>query len=201
MNNYSATEADISSLKQAVSNILPMSANDFENIIPLVNKKTVKKGELILRENAICQHIFFLCTGLVRMYYLNNEGEEISYRFTTEKNFFVDFQSFLTQQPSRFFWEALHDSELLQVSYASVQHIYKLHPSWNHFGRIIAERVYLQLNERVEMLLFMKPEERYLHILNTNPNLIYQVSLAHLSSYVGVRPESLSRIRKRLSGK
>ena len=178
-----------------------MKAEDFENLLPFLKRKMARKGELILQENRVCRHIFFLSAGFVRMYYLDNEGREINYRFTSRGNFFVDFQSFLTQQPSRYCWEAMQDAELLQISFASVQHIYQLYAPWNHFGRVMAEHVYLQLNERVEMLLFMSPEERYRHIVNTNPGLISQVSLLHLSSYLGIKPESLSRIRKRISGK
>ena len=62
----------------------------------------------------------------------------------------------------------------------------------------MAEHVYQQLNERVEMLLFMKPEERYRHLFHTNPELFTQVSQFHLSSYLGIKPESLSRLRKRI---
>ena len=63
----------------------------------------------------------------------------------------------------------------------------------------MAAHVYLQLNERVDTLLFMTPEERYLNLLNNHPNLLNQVSQAHLSSYIGIKPKSLSRLRKRLS--
>ncbi|RDC62420.1 Crp/Fnr family transcriptional regulator [Adhaeribacter pallidiroseus] len=200
MNKFSAAEMCLNSFKQAVTAIMPMELEDFENLLPVLKSRTVKKGELILQENQVCRYIYFLCNGLVRMYYLDN-GKEISFRFTEGGNFFVDFQSFLTQKPSRYYWEAMQDVELLLIPYVSVQHIYKLYARWNYFGRAMAEHVYLQLNERVEMLLFMKPEERYKYLLKTNPTLINQVTLAHLSSYLGVKPESLSRIRKRISEK
>lgn len=200
MKKPSATEPDIHLFQQAVSAIAPMLPEDFENVLPFLKRKTVKKGELILQEERVCRNVFFLSNGFVRMYYLDNKGKEINYRFTGSGNFFVDFQSFLTQKPSRYFWEAIKEAKILYISFESVQHIYQLYPNWNYFGRRMTEHVYLQLNERVEMLLFMNPEERYRHILNTNAGLI-KVSLLHLSSYLGIKPESLSRIRKRLSRK
>jgi len=92
----------------------------------------------------------------------------------------------------------MQEAELLAIPYPDIHKLYTLSPLWNNFGRLIAERVYLQLNERVEMLLFMTPEERYKNLLDTQPELFTLVSQFHLSSYLGVKPESLSRLRKRL---
>lgn len=178
-----------------------MSPSDFDILLSLLQKKIVKKDEYILREGDVCRNVFFLLTGFVRMYYVDWEGNEISYRFTEKGNFFVDFQSFLTQQPSHYYWQATQDSAMFSLPYEEVQKIYKISPAWNNFGRLMAERVYLQLNERVEMLLFMKPEERYLYVLVKQPQLLSHMSLFHLASYLGIKPESLSRIRKRLSRK
>lgn len=188
-------------LYAAISAIQPMAPDDMELILPVMTHKTLKKDGLLLRENEVCRHIFFLGSGLVRMYYLDESGHEINYRFTDAGHFFVDFQSFLTQQPSRYYWQALQDSEILLFPYTAIQQIYQRSPAWTNFGRVMAEHVYLQLNQRVEMLLFMKPEERYRSVVSTNPGLIKQVSLLHLSSYLGIKPESLSRIRKRMSAR
>ncbi len=135
------------------------------------------------------------------MYYIDFYGNEINYRFTDQNNFFVDFQSLLLQKQSRYYWQAMEDSALFILPYKEVQQLYKTSSAWNNFGRLTAEHVYLQLNERVDMLLFMKPEERYLYLLKNHPNLLSHVSQFHLSSYMGIKPESLSRIRKRLSEK
>ena len=195
------TSSDLKNIRKTLSSITSIETQDFKILVPFLQKRTVKKEELILTQGTICKNIFFLLNGFVRMYYLDHAGNEINYRFTDSGNFFVDFQSFLTQQPSRYYWEAMEETELLQIPYSSVQQIYSASPVWNNFGRLIAEHVYTQLNERVEMLLFMTPEERYILILKSNPDLIQKVSLFHLSSYIGVKPESLSRIRKRLSRK
>ena len=178
-----------------------MFSSDFELLLPLLQKKTIKKHDYILRESEVCKNIFFLINGFVRMYYMDFDGNEINYRFTSEGNFFVDFQSFLTQKPSRYYWQAMQDSEVFKLPYEDVQHLYHTSFTWNNFGRLMAEHVYLQLNERVDMLLFMKPKERYLYLINNYPDLLNQVSQLHLSSYIGIKPESLSRLRKRLSKK
>lgn len=201
MNENHFSKADTDSLKTTICSIIQMSSSDFELLLPLLQQKAVKKQDHILREGEVCKSIFFLIKGFVRMYYIDFDGNEINYRFTDKSNFFVDFQSFLTQKPSRYYWQAMEDSEQFILHLKDVQFIYSTSPSWNNFGRLMAEHVYLQLNERVDMLLFMKPEERYLYLLNNRPHLFNQVSQFHLSSYIGVKPESLSRIRKRLLGK
>lgn len=192
------SDIEIESLKKAVNSITPIADPDFEILFPLLQKRTVKKGDYILKEGEISKHIFFLVSGLVRMYFIDFEGNEISYRFTNTNRFFVDFQSLLTQQPSHYFLQALQDTTMLVIGYEKVLHTYKISPAWNNFGRVWSEQVYLQLNERVEMLLLMKPEERYLYLLNKQPYLFNEVSQVHLSSYLGIKPESLSRIRKRV---
>lgn len=201
MNENYFSEADTDSFKETICSIIPMSSFDFELLLPLIHKKAVKKQDYILREGEVCKSIFFLINGFVRMYYIDFNGNEINYRFTDKSNFFVDFQSVLTQKPSRYYWQAMQDSELFILPYKDVQQIYHTSPAWNNFGRLMAEHVYLQLNERVDMLLFMKPEERYLYLRNKQPHLFNQVSQSHLSSYMGIKPESLSRLRKRLSEK
>lgn len=201
MSDSNITKEAADSFKKAVSLIMPVTTEDLEMLLPFVQQKTVKKKDFILREGEICRNIFFLVNGFVRMYYTDFDGNEINYRFTDGGNFFVDFQSFLLQKTSRYYWQAMSDSGFLLLPHQHIQQIYRTSPVWNNFGRLMAEYVYLQLNERVDMLLFMSPEERYLYLLNKHPRLFEQVSQFHLSSYLGVKPESLSRIRKRLSGK
>ena len=193
-------EMTLDNFKTACFLILPnLQPQEFELITPHLFIKSYTKGELILHENQVCDKIFFLNKGFVRMYYVDNNGNEINYRFTDSGNFFVDFQSFLTKKPSRFYWEAVQNIEVITISYQAVQEIYKASNTWNLFGRLMAEQVYLQLNERVEMLLFMQPEERYLQMLQKYPNIINQVPQLHIASFLGIKPETLSRIRKRLA--
>ena len=132
------------------------------------------------------------------MFYVDLEGNEISNRFTEANNFMVDFQSFLTQKPSRYYWQAMQDSQVLAFPFHEVQRLYASSVAWQKLGRLITERVYLELNERVEMLQFMSPEQRYQNLMDTRTELFNQISQFHMASYLGIKPESLSRLRKRL---
>jgi CRP-like cAMP-binding protein len=186
------------SLIQGFRKVMPLSDADLELVFPVLQNVQVKKNQPLTKEGEICRHMFFVTEGFLRMYYVDQEGNEINYRFTGPNNFLVDYQSFLTQKPSHFYWQAMQDAQLFALPYNDIQRIYAASPAWTNFGRLITERVYLDLNERVEMLLFMTPEERYKFLLNNRPELFEQVSQFHLSSFMGIKPESLSRLRKRM---
>lgn len=191
----------IDSLVAVVQRFVDMSEQDIQLLVSMLQSRKIKKQELLLREGEVCKYVYFLVDGFFRMYYIDQDGNEINYRFTDKNNFLTDFQSFLRQKPSHFYWQAMQDAELLLLPYKQVQEAYATSAAWNTFGRLITEHVYLQMNERVEMLLFMSPEERYLHLMNNRPELLDQISQFQLSSFIGVKPESLSRLRKRLSKK
>lgn len=178
-----------------------MSDADLLLLDPLVLKIQVAKRAHLLKEGQVCKHVYFLNKGFFRMYYVDIDGNDINTRFVEQYHFFVDFNSFLTQQPSRYNWEAMQDAEVLAIRYEDIQQVYAISPAWDRFGRLIAEHVYKQVNERIEMLLFLSPEDRYQFLLNKYPQLFNQVSQFHIASYLGVKPESLSRLRKRLQSR
>ncbi|UKT64896.1 Crp/Fnr family transcriptional regulator [Pedobacter mucosus] len=184
-------------LKAVINGISPMSREDIDLLPPGIVVSVKKKCDLLEQGN-VCKNISFVTKGFFRMFYVDMEGNEINNRFTEADNFIVDFQSFLTQRPSRYYWQAMQDSEVLTFTFNDVQKLYATSPAWGTFGRLVAEQVYLQLNERVEMFQFMSPQQRYEYLLSTRPELFNQISQFHLSSYLGVKPESLSRLRKRL---
>lgn len=189
----------LTQLKQAIRNIAPMAEADMAYLdeIELKTRK-VKKNNFVLTQGEVCTDIFFLSSGLFRMYYVDFYGNEINCRFTFSGSFFVDFQSLLTGQPSRYYWQAMEDSSVFILDSEAVQRVYRKCHNWEFFGRKVAESVYLQVSERIEMLEFLSPEERYLRLLNKTPELFSKISLRHISSYLGIKPESLSRLRKRL---
>lgn len=195
-------DAEMFAARDAIINFMrrtmEMEEKDVDLLIPILQYRKIKKHDLLLKEGDVCKNVYFMPIGFFRMFYVDYNGDEINYRFAGKNNFVVDFQSFILQKPSHFYWQAMEDSHLVALPHAEIHRLYGVSQTWNNFGRLIAERVYLQLNERVEMLLFMSPEERYKHLLDTQPELFSQVSQFNLSSYLGVKPESLSRLRKRI---
>ena len=135
------------SILQTINSIASIPASELELIYPVLQSKHVKKHEFLLREGEVCRNIYFSVNGFFRMFYVGYDGNEVNYRFTNENNFLVDFQSFLLQKPSHFYWQAMQDADLFVLSHKDIHGIYAASAAWNNFGRLMAEHVYLQLNE------------------------------------------------------
>ncbi|WPO78884.1 Crp/Fnr family transcriptional regulator [Flavobacterium sp. KACC 22761] len=188
-------------LKNVITSFVPMSDEEYDLMLPIINRIEVKKDTDLLQQGEICRHIYFIESGFFRMFYVDYRGNEINSRFAKPNDFLVDFASFITQRMAHYSCRAMEDSKVIALEYAAVEKLYNSCPNWSKFGRLIAEYAYLIIIERQEMLHFQTPEERYKTILKKEPYLFQMISQNQLSSYIGIKPESLSRLRKRMIGK
>lgn len=188
-------------LKNVITSIVPMSEEEYDLMLPIISQMEVKKDTDLLQQGEICRHIYFIESGFFRMFYVDYRGNEINSRFAKANDFLVDFASFTTQRKAHYNCRAMEDSKVIALEYEKVENLYGTCPNWSKFGRLIAESAYLIIIERQEMLHFQTPEERYKTILKKEPYLFQMVSQNQLSSYIGIKPESLSRLRKRIIGK
>ncbi|HEU4469648.1 MAG TPA: Crp/Fnr family transcriptional regulator [Flavisolibacter sp.] len=158
----------------------------------------LKKGELLTRAGDICRQVSFINKGLLRMFYLV-EGKEVSVGFVPEGNYLAQYDSFLTQQPSAGNIDALEDCELISLSYESMQALYKEMPVFQIFGRKVAEMLFLMVSSQKKMLLILSPEERYRRVLESQPFIVQRVPQYMIASYIGITPEHLSRLRRKMT--
>lgn len=178
--------------------LLQMNEDDLDILNTVAHTVIVPKHSFLLREGQVCDHVYFVAEGAIRMYYVDAQGNEINRRFTFEHNFATDLQSFTTRSPSSYYLQAMQPSELIAVKYHDLQAAYDKSKAWERLGRLLAEKGYQNLNERIELLQFNTPEERYLYVLNNKPELLQRIPLFYLASYLAIKPESLSRLRKRI---
>lgn len=188
-------------LKTVINSFAPMSDEEYDLILPIINKMQIKKDTNLLEQGQICDQVYFIESGFFRMFYVDYKGNEINCRFTKSNDFVVDFASFITRKASLYYWKAMEDSNVIALPHEEVEKLYNTSPGWSKFGRMIAEFGYIQIIDREEMLHFQTPEERYQTIVKKEPYLFQMVSQNQLSSYIGIKPESLSRLRKRILGK
>jgi CRP-like cAMP-binding protein len=168
-------------------------------IEPLLQIKHFAKNEYYLSVGQIENQIGFVSNGSFRWYFIDQKGVEENYHFFLKNNFVVGFDSFITRVPSKMYIQAMEDSEVILLPNREViLQFYDKSHNWEHFGRLISEQVYAQTTQRVQDFLFKSAEERYLDLLFQHPDIIQKVSLSNLSSYLGILPPSLSRIRKRI---
>jgi CRP/FNR family transcriptional regulator, anaerobic regulatory protein len=160
--------------------------------------KTMEHKQMLLSEGHTCKEIGFINKGSFRVYYLQ-DGKEINTHFCFENEFVMDYDSFLQQKPSRYFIQALEDSEIVVFNLLTLQNAYNSSKNWERFGRIMAEYSYKTTTSRVESFMFLDAEQRYLDILKTQPKILDRIPLYHIASFLGIERESLSRIRKKIA--
>jgi CRP-like cAMP-binding protein len=187
-------------LYQCLNALSPVHASDFALSDGLWKKRDMEKGEMFNTAGQVCKSFALVKKGLFRIYYIDPGSlQEVNLFFFLAPAFMVSLKSFTAQIPCQYHMEAMEDSELVEISYTDLTGLYSASHAWERFGRIVAEHSFLLNQMRTESLLFLSAEARYLQFLHLQPELFNRVPLYHLSSYLGIRSPSLSRIRKRLS--
>ncbi|MBX2968812.1 MAG: Crp/Fnr family transcriptional regulator [Cyclobacteriaceae bacterium] len=189
---------EFTNIRNFVSRFLTFTEEEWQMLQSMLSRRFLKKGEFLLRAGEVCNHVTFINKGFVRIYNVVHD-EELTINFAFEGNFTTDFASLLPRKPSTDYIVAMEDLEVLQLHYEDNQRLYEQAMVWQKFGRLIVEYILLFIVERNKALLFNTPEERYLSLMKERPKVIANVPLKYIASYLGVTPEALSRIRKRLS--
>lgn len=179
-----------------IKQIISISEDEAQLIKQLFSEKSIKKGEHFLSEGNVCRSVAMISTGLVR-YYINDDGNEGTYYFGREGDFVCDYESFLTQEPSNKNIQALEDTSLYIVSHDGLQKIYKDLKEGERLGRLGIEHVFVNVLQQLSSFYKDSPQLRYQRFLNTFSDISQRVPQYYIASYVGIKPQSLSRIRKR----
>ncbi len=143
-------------------------------------------------------YLSFIEQGSVR-YFIPKEENDVTFGFRFENHFVSGYDSFLTRTPSEYQLETLSNTILWRISYVDLQYVYDNSAIGNKIGRMNAEQTFLIKSAREISLLNQTAEERYLALFEKRPNVIKEIPLKHIASYIGVTPQALSRIRKRIS--
>ena len=153
-------------------------------------------------QNSVCRQVGFVLKGMFRVYYIDPKTElEHNLYFIPEHMFLTSLKGLLTKTACPYLIEALEDAELLVIDREDLQQLYPRSHSWERFGRILAEQYFLFNQMRSESLLTQTAEERYIDLVENQPDILNRVSLGHISSYLGIKGPSLSRIRAQVARK
>lgn len=185
-------------LLENIKTYVPLSTADKKIIKDLFLKKVIKKDEHLLEEGQVCRHLFFIEKGLVR-YYLFNNGEEQTNYFNKEGEWVCDYPSFLLKAPSTVNIQALEDTIAWIISHDNLQTFYQEVRHGERFGRLGIEQVFINVIRQVTSLYTDKPGVRYQKFMQAYFDITQRIPQYYVASYVGVKPQSLSRIRKRLA--
>jgi CRP-like cAMP-binding protein len=188
----------IEKLITGIQAFISLDAKEIDCIKQLFKAKFIKRGDFFLAEGQICKQVGFIVKGLMR-YYINHDGEDKTYDFAQENDFICNYESFIPKTPSTKIIQALEDCEIFQISYNDLQILYKSIKHGERFGRLAIEQVFIQTLQGLSSFYTDTPEHRYHTFIKKHPDLQQRISQYHIASYVGVKPQSLSRIRKRIS--
>jgi CRP-like cAMP-binding protein len=194
------TEIDI--LKFALNQFADLTADDFELSNNFWQQKEYKKGEYYNQQKSVCKYLGFITSGVFRSYIIDNKTSEEKNVFLYSKNqFVVTFKSFINQIPCDYHTQAMTDASVVYINITDLLSLYKQSHKWETFGRLLAQEAFNVSIRRTESFIFQTPEERYLDLIKYHPDIFNNIPLYHISSYLGIQGPSLSRIRKRISGK
>lgn len=186
-------------LNNVLTSFAALTENDISVSASLWRRREIKKGDFYNKQNIVCKDLGIVVKGIFRVYYYDEKtDEEKNMFFFSEGQFIVSFRSFLYQYPCVYYIEALEDAEVVYLPYDDLQNLYTSHKPWERFGRILAEHFFNQSQGRSEELLFFSHEKRYQNLLVQHPNIVQRVPSFHIASYLGIKNQSLSRIKKRL---
>jgi CRP-like cAMP-binding protein len=193
------TAIHVEQIKAYLDQIATISNSDWQFFMSKLERREIPKKTIFLKLNAIEGHISFIESGVVRLFIPKEDTEkEITFGFSFKNQFVSAYDSFLTQTPSAYQLQALTNTTILSITYKDLQDIYNNTQIGNLIGRLTAERLFLLKSKREQNLLNLSAEERYLSLFKERPELLKVIPLKYISSYIGVTPQALSRIRKRI---
>lgn len=176
--------------------------NDEEDIIKkYLTPKKLRKKQYLLQEGDVCKNIAFVEKGSLRSYTVSEKGSENIIQFALETWLISDLFSFLTGEPATYNIDALEDSELLLTSKSAHEEMLQKLPKYETYARVQITGAYIAMQRRLTSIISLSLEERYTYFSSLYPDIIQRVPQHMIASYMGLTPETLSRVRKRLAKK
>ena len=185
-------------ISDMIAQNMELKEGDAEVLDALIPVKEFAKGTILLRAGEIAKESYFVIKGCVRSYHLV-DGEDRTTAFFVEEDAVSSLLSYTNQTPADHFFSCVEDSVLAVLNYHKEKILYEKYPEMESMCRLHIEQEYGKQQQILSDYLTKNPEERYLLLMKTNPELVNRVPQYILATYLGVQPESLSRIRKRIA--
>lgn len=183
---------------KTISKLVVLSEESKQAMAACLQPMELLKGYMLVKENTICNYIYYIEKGLTRTFYYKKD-KDITDWISTEKTFALSIISFISRQPDRRGIELLEDSLLWAIHYDDLERLYQSYHSIERLGRLLVSQGLIQVQQRFDELHFAPAQERYKILLQTHPAILQRVPLAMIASYLGITPETLSRMRAQLS--
>ncbi len=187
----------IEALKTYCLAIVDFTTEEIDVLEEYFEAVSIRKKEMLLHSGDVCDFIGFVTKGCIRHFHYR-DGEEITCDITFEHAFFTEFNSFNLGTKSQIAFQAIEPTTLLVIKKQQLLALYESHPKFEELGRKIAENVAVRTTEIAMSLAADKPEKRYENLLREQPEIFQRIPQKYIATILGIQPESLSRIRKRV---
>jgi len=190
---------NIALILQNVGKHIQLSKNEADYFVSLLERKTLKRKEYLLREGEVCKTENFITKGCLRTYTIDENGFEHILMFAIEDWWIGDPYGFWTQTPSTHFIDALENSELLQISKPDLDKLLETVPKFERFYRVVFQNALIAERQRINQNLSLTAEQRYLNFIKKYPKMEQRISQKHIATFLGITPEFLSMIRNKIA--
>lgn len=178
--------------------LLPLNEAEKSIVEKFFKERRVKRRQFILQEGDVCKLNSFVIEGCFKMYIVDANGKEHNLQFAIENWWIGDIGSFHSEQPSKLYIEAIENSVILQINKEDQLKLFVEYPKFNRIFRVITENALVSAQRRILQNISSTAEERYVDFMQRYPHFFNRISNVQIASYLGVTPEFLSTIRKRL---
>lgn len=181
-----------------IERYVPFGKVEKERLIEIISVQKIKRKQLIDEPGSVCRYRNYVVEGSFRSYLLDDDGKEHTVQLAIDDYFVSDFYSYITQVPATLVVEALEDSLILRMHYDDIEPLCKELHSLSEYFRISTEKAFAYSRNRALSTTSMTAEERYQELIQMYPKLFQKIPQKYIASYLGMTPEFLSKVRKRL---
>lgn len=185
-------------LRQHVNKVIDLTESEMTEFLSLFTEEKVSKKHFLIQPGDVVNSEFYVLKGCLKAYYLDTHGEKHIIQFAIEDWWISDFEAFFNNEPAKLYVEAIEDSVVLKLDKAILETLYIRIPKFERFFRIKTAGAFVSLRKRILSTLEKSATERYIDFCKSYPRIESRVANYHIANYLGIKPESLSRIRKQL---
>ncbi len=188
----------VAALLKYFEHYFPLNGAERNQVIDKFTERKIKRRGFILQPGDVCKHFNFIVSGCFRQYAVDENGKEHNLQFAIENDWITDLCSFYSKTASNTYVEALEPSVILQIKHDDLLFLYTHYHKFDRNFRIIVEKKYIDLQNRVMQNISVTAESRYINFINRYPDLANRLPNIQIASYLGITPEFLSKVRKKL---
>jgi CRP-like cAMP-binding protein len=178
-----------------ISRFIVLTPEEEQYFTSLLRPKKIRKKQYLLQEGDICRYEYFVNKGCLRTYTVDQKGQEHVIQFAIEDWWTGDLYSFLTQTPARYYIDALEDTDLLCLDKNSLENLYTRVPKFERFFRHLLQNAFIASQRRINDMISLTADDRYCNFMSQYPLMEQRLPQKQIASYLGIKPESLSRLR------